>query len=230
MNGNTAIEGLSGNGSDALAGGSGAGVACFSGDPDIEHADRPGDVLDLLLAPVVEGEVELVADLVAHDAADADPAGLGQGFEPCGDIDAVAVDVVLIADDVAEIDADAELDPPLRRDGGVAHGHLALHVDRAAHRIDDAAELHQQAVAGGLDDAAAMLLDLGVGQFAPQHLQAIERAFLVRAHQPRVARDIGGENGGKAAGSWHLSRRSIVSTELTPKPIVTLASRSDNVS
>ena len=55
---------------------------------------------------------------------------------------------------------------------GVALGHLALHLDRAAHRVDDAGELDQQAVAGGLDDAAAMLRDLGIEQFAPQRLQA----------------------------------------------------------
>ena len=38
---------------------------------------------------------------------------------------------------------------------GVALGHLALHLDRAAHRIDDAGELDEHAVAGRLDDAAA---------------------------------------------------------------------------
>ena len=55
---------------------------------------RPGDVLDLLLAQILEAEIELVAHLVAHDPADADPARLGQRFEPRRDIDAVAVDVV----------------------------------------------------------------------------------------------------------------------------------------
>jgi hypothetical protein len=54
-----------------------------------------------------------VAHLVAHRAADADPARLGQAFEPRRDIDAVAVNVVLVDDDVADIDADAELDPTL---------------------------------------------------------------------------------------------------------------------
>ena len=77
------------------------------------------------------------------------------------------------------------------RHAGVAQRHLALHLDRAAHRVDDAGELDQQAVAGGLDDAAAMLGDLGVDQFAAERLQRRERAFLVRAHQPRVAGDIG---------------------------------------
>jgi hypothetical protein len=51
--------------------------------------------------------------LVAHDSTDADPARLGQSFEPCGNIDTVAVDVVLLDNDVAEIDADAEFDAAL---------------------------------------------------------------------------------------------------------------------
>jgi hypothetical protein len=61
-------------------------------------------------------------------------------------------------------------------------------------------------------------------------LEAAQRAFLIRPHQPRIARDIGGEDGGKAAGSRHLLRRSIVSMELTLKPVATPASQSDNVS
>jgi len=46
---------------------------------------------------------------------------------------------------------------------GVAQRHLALHLDRAAHRVDDAGELDEQPVAGGFDDAPAMLLDLRIG-------------------------------------------------------------------
>jgi hypothetical protein len=46
------------------------------------------------------------------------------------------------------------------RDRGVAGDHLALQFDRAAHRVDDAGELDEEAVAGGLDDAAAVLGDL----------------------------------------------------------------------
>jgi len=41
------------------------------------NAHRPGDVLDLLLAQILEGEIQLVALLIAHDTADTDPAGLG---------------------------------------------------------------------------------------------------------------------------------------------------------
>ena len=52
-------------------------------------------------------------------------------------------------------------------DIGIALGHPALHLGGAAQRVDDAGELDQQAVAGGLDDAAAVLGDLRVDQLAP---------------------------------------------------------------
>ena len=90
-------------------------------------------------------------------------------------------------------------------DVGVPLGHRLLHLDRAAHRIDDAGKLDQQAVAGGLDDAAVVLGDLRIDELAPQRLEAFERAFLVRAHQPRIARDIGGEYRSETAGLAHVA-------------------------
>ena len=40
-----------------------------------------GDVLDLLLAHVLERKGELVAHLIPHHPADADATRFGQGFE-----------------------------------------------------------------------------------------------------------------------------------------------------
>jgi hypothetical protein len=37
-----------------------------------------------------------------------------------------------------------------------------------------------------------------------QRLEAFERAFLVRPHQPRITHDVGGENCGEAADRRHL--------------------------
>jgi hypothetical protein len=44
-----------------------------------------------------------------------------------------------------------------------------------------------------------VLLDLWVDELAAMRLEAFERAFLVRSHQPRVARHIGGEDRGETA-------------------------------
>ena len=53
------------------------------------HPDRFGDVLDLLIAEVVERQRQFVANLIANDRRDADRAGLGDAFQPGGDIDPV---------------------------------------------------------------------------------------------------------------------------------------------
>ncbi len=72
------------------------------------------------------------------------------------DIDAVAVDVLALDNDVAEIDADAEIEPlVLAAAAAFCLGLLPLHLDRAAQCIDHAVELDQQAIAHGLDQPAA---------------------------------------------------------------------------
>ena len=65
------------------------------------------------------------------------------------------------------------------RDIGVSLRDLTLHFHGAAHRIDDAGKLKEQAIAGSFDYAAAVLLDLGIGHLAPKYLQPRERALLV---------------------------------------------------
>ena len=84
---------------------------------------------------------------------EADPARLGQRFEPGGNVDALAEDIAVLDDDVADINAHAKFDAALCRCCGVAGDHLPLQLDRTAHRIDDAGELDKEAVTGRLDDA-----------------------------------------------------------------------------
>jgi len=72
-------------------------------------------------------------------------------------------------------DPHAELDAAIGRHIGISLRHLALHLDCAAHRVDDTAKLHEQAIAGGFYNAAAVLLDFGIGQLAPQRLQRGKR-------------------------------------------------------
>ena len=204
--GSTAIDGLSGSSADAgqlPPRGSGrrrrrVGEVTHAVDPH-----WPRDVLELLLADVFEGEVEPARGILLHARRDADPAGLGQRFEPGRDVDAVAKDVAVLDDDVADIDADTELDAGRRP----ARRHCArpspLHFDGAAQRIDDAAELDEQPVTGGLDEAAVVLGDFRIEQLAPQRPERLEGAALVRADQPRIARHIGGKDRGKTAGGGH---------------------------
>ena len=55
------------------------------------------------------------------------------------------------------------------------------------------ANSNQHPVAGRLDDAAGMPADLRVDELAAMRLEALVRPLLVRPHQTRVARRIGGE-------------------------------------
>ena len=77
-------------------------------------------------------------------------------------------------------------------DVGVAPRHPALDLGRALHGVGDALELDQHAVAGGLDDAAAVLGDGRIDELEPVGLEPRKRARLVDLHQPAVADHVGG--------------------------------------
>ena len=81
----------------------------------------------------------------------------------------------------------------------IAVGHPALDLGGALHGIDDAGELDQRAVADGLDDAAVMLADRRIDQFAAMRLHAFERADLICAHEAR-SHHVGGKDRGD--GGW----------------------------
>jgi hypothetical protein len=84
-----------------------ARLRVLAAEQDSVHADRPVDVLDLLLAEIFVGHVQAIADLIADRRGDADASGLGDRFEARRYVDAVAENVALVHDHVAEIDADA---------------------------------------------------------------------------------------------------------------------------
>src|SRR6266851_5615080 len=104
----------------------------------------PADVLEGLLAHVVEGQIKLAGGVFLNAARDADPAGLSDAFKTGRDIDAVAEDVpVLFEDHVALVDTDAKYDAAVRRQRGIGFGHRALELGGATQCVDDAVELHQ---------------------------------------------------------------------------------------
>ena len=125
-----------------------------------------------------------------------DTARISDAFKPRGNVDAVAHQVaVALLDHVAEMDADAELDAALGRKAGVALDHAVLHLDGAAHGIDDASELYEDAVARPLHYAPVMRCDGGIDQIAPQPAQSRKGALLVGASELAVSDYIRRENG-----------------------------------
>ena len=136
------------------------------------------------IAPRSYGKIEPRLHLPISVFGQANGAGLGDTFQSRGDIDAVAHQVaVALLDNVAQMDADAELDAALGRKAGVALDHAVLHLDGAAHGVDNASELDEDAVARPLDDAAVMQGDGGVDQIAAERSQPRKRPLLVGSRQ-----------------------------------------------
>jgi len=96
----------------------------------------------------------------------ANPARLGERFEPRSDIDPVAEDAVI----GRSVDAPA--------------ANFPLDLDSAAECIDDAGKFDEESVAGGLDQPAAMCSDRPVDHIGPDRPEPIQRAFFVSSDQP----------------------------------------------
>src|SRR5271157_1896477 len=101
------------------------------------------------------------------------------------------------------MNADAEFDAAVGRQADVALDETVLHFDRAAHRVDHAAELDETSVPGSLDDAPVMGVDGGIDQIAPQAPEPRQGAILVRAGEPAVADDVRDQNRSDFPGSRH---------------------------
>ena len=165
---------------------------------------RVSDVLQRHRAEIADLEIESPLDLPIGVVGDADPSGLGDPLQPRGDIDAVAHQIAVdLLDHVAEMDADPKFDALVRRDPSVALDHRPLDFDGAAHRVDDAAELDDAAVAGALDDAPVMHGDGGIDQVAAQTPEPRQNPVLVRSGEPAVADDIRDQNRRDLPGLAH---------------------------
>ena len=154
------------------------------------YTDWPVYVLNDNLAGVGEADVDTAADAFVDDRRDTDPTGRSERLQPCRHVDSVAVDVVTIDDDVAEVDTDPEHDTCRR--GFALHG--ALDIESAPDRVNDTAELHQRTVADQLDDAPLVSGDSGIEDLFPVPLQSRQRASLVATHHAGIADNISREN------------------------------------
>src|SRR4029077_8556588 len=126
-------------------------------------ANRLFNVLELLFAAVFKRYLKAIPNVIAHRLRNCDATRLRHTFKARGHIHAVAVYVVAIDDDIAEVNADTKLDRAFRY--SCAHRRLNLCGTRdGAH---DTGKLSEHAIASEFDDAAAMLGDLGIDECLP---------------------------------------------------------------
>jgi hypothetical protein len=126
------------------------------------------------------------------------PPGSASASKRRGHVDAVTVDIVVVADDIANIDANTELNAALGRHIGITLNHATLDVDGATHGVHDADEFDQHPIAGGLDDPTPVLRNFGINQFLAVGFQLLKGSLFVNTHQPAVTGSVGRQNRGKS--------------------------------
>ena len=105
------------------------------------------------------------------------------------------------SDDVALVDADAQLRALIRRHAGIAPGHAGACTSTAQPWcIDDAGEFDQQPVPGGLENPPVMQGDSRIDQFGADRLQPIERPLLITPISRGIAHDIGSRDHQRGGG------------------------------
>jgi hypothetical protein len=115
------------------------------------------NVLQLLLATVLERRIELAPYLPIGVVGYANAARLGDALKPSRNVDAIAKNIAFFDDDVADMNANAQFDPPIRRYIGVALAHPKLRFGCATHGVNGAGEFDQNSIAGPFHDAPAIL-------------------------------------------------------------------------
>ena len=118
--------------------------------------------------------------------------------------------VVVLLYDVAQMNADAELDAAILWHPSIAFDHRVLHFNGAADGVHHAAELDKRSVAGALHDAPAMRAYGGIDQIGPQPSQSGQSTIFVGAGEPGVADHIGCQDSCDLSGLGHDDRQIAV--------------------
>ena len=148
------------------------------------------------LAEIDERLLQPIAHVLIGCARQVDRARLANALQARGDVDAVAHQVaVALRYDVAEMDADAVLDALFRRQSSISLDHAVLHFNRAAHRVDHAAEFDDCAVAGSISRTRPRCTaTVGSIRSLRRAPQARQRPVFISADKPAEAHHIGGED------------------------------------
>ena len=106
---------------------------------------------------VTEGQLALY--MVKRRLGNTDSTGIGESFQPGGDVHSVAVNPGFLLDHVAKVDPNTKLHSPVLGHLGVAGLELFLCRYSALHRVHHAGELSQKIVPRRVDYPASVLSD-----------------------------------------------------------------------
>ena len=157
---------------------------------DAEGLYRPPDVLQRKTAEILEARLYPARYRVPHVARNHDAPGRRRALEPNGDVHAIAVQLAVVDNEVAEVEADAEHDGGIGRLIAIGVEHCLLDPDGGTQRLDRTGEFDHRAVAGQLDQPAPAMPDDGLDVLGTMRLQAKMRAAFIDAHQAHVTHDV----------------------------------------
>ncbi|MEE8228165.1 MAG: hypothetical protein V3R30_15185, partial [Kiloniellales bacterium] len=140
-----------------------------------------------MLAEILKLDGDLFLDLTVDGCRDKDLSRLTQPLDPRSHVHPVAVYVVVVDDDVANIYFHPKFNAAVFRNFRTAQRHSLLDIDSVLNGIHGAWELDQDSIAGRLEDPPAVLLDLGIEQLLPECLELRQGARLVFANKPAVS-------------------------------------------
>ena len=156
----------------------------------------------MLFAAVFKDQVKTVSDLIADRLGDGYAPGRGHALQTRRHIHPIAVDVVAFDNDIAEIYADAKLNATIIRHRGRACLHCALEPDRTGDSADNTRKFRENSIAGEFYDAALVLGDFALNDFATDFFQLRKRSGFIAFHQPAVTDDVGCQDRGEANVPW----------------------------
>ena len=159
-----------------------------------EHQQRLVQIFHLLLAHRFKNESEFFLDLFGHLAGNIDATWLGNLLKPRRYVDAFAIAILSVHDNLAQVDTDAHVYALRLLNSFIALGQSPLKRDGAFDSIDNAGKLSQQAVAHHLEHAPMVAGYLRLEKFFPARPQAFEGPGLVALHKSRIPDYVGREN------------------------------------
>jgi hypothetical protein len=148
------------------------------------------DILELYLPYRSKFRVQFF-DVLADNIRDANIAGWTDGLEARGDVHAVAEEVFIVRDSVADVHSHSETDAPVTWHTAIKFWHTGLYLDCEANSRDYARKHHHQRVAGGVHDSSAITSEGGINKALAQRCQAGEGVSVVLADQAAEANHVG---------------------------------------
>src|SRR3984893_3794217 len=165
---------------------------------DAVYLQWPVDVLQLDLADAHQSLRDFIVHLIEHLTCDRDPTWIGQGLNTRGDVHAVAHNVAAAVNDIAQVDANSNLQLSVCGSVQVPSGQRLLEFDRAIHRGHRAGELNQKAVAYRFYLLPLMLEERGPQESAV-FIEQLHRKPLVALRQRAVAHHVREHDRGELA-------------------------------